>query len=168
MDSDGFRRNSGIPVNSCGICGGIKSIDRNSKTCQENKSTKVQPPQPPQKKEKSILNFFSRNSVQRNTPRVVLPPPVHAAPLQHESIRHPESATPISDGDEVIVDDQPHPFPSALKLMRELKAGVEAIPKDVEPAPLDHPLAAFSGDPAKYVLGIVEDDWEDVLNPRMK
>ena len=52
--------------------------------------------------------------------------------------------------------------------MRELKVGVEAMPKDVEPAPLDHPLAAFSGDPAKCVLGIVENDWEDILNPRMK
>ena len=27
MDSDGFQRNSGILVNSCGICGGLKSIE---------------------------------------------------------------------------------------------------------------------------------------------
>ena len=52
--------------------------------------------------------------------------------------------------------------------MWELKAGVEAIPKDVKPAPLDHPLAAFSGDLAKCVLGTVEDDLEDISNPRMK
>ena len=56
----------------------------------------------------------------------------------------------------------------ALKLMQELKAGVEAMPNDVEPTPLDHPLAAFSGDPAKSVLGVVKVDWEDILNPRMK
>ena len=42
------------------------------------------------------------------------------------------------------------------------------MPKDTEPAPLDHPLAAFSGDPAKCILGVVEDDWEVILNPRMK
>jgi len=40
--------------------------------------------------------------------------------------------------------------------------------KDVEPAPLDHPMAAFLGDLAKCVLGIVEDDYEEVLNPKMK
>ena len=129
--------------------------------------------QPPQKKEKSILSFFSQNYVQQNTPRVVSPPPVHAAPVrphQHESTHHPESTTqtPISDGDKVIVDNQPHPCLITLKLMRELKVGVEAMPKDTEPSPLDHPLAAFSRDPAKCILGIVEDNWEDILNPRMK
>ena len=108
--------------------GGISNLNahRNSKICRENKATKARPPQ---KKEKSILSFFSRNSIQKNTPLVVSPPPVHAARLHH-----PESATPISDGDEVIFDGQPHPCPSALELMRELKARVEAMPKDAEPA----------------------------------
>ena len=119
--------------------------------------------QPLQKKEKSILSFFNWNSVQQNTPRVISPPPVHAAPVrpcQHESTHHPESTTwtPISNGDKVIVDDQPHPCLIALKLMWELKVGVEVMPKDTEPTPLDHPLAAFSGDPAKCILGIVEDN----------
>ena len=128
--------------------GGISNLNvHNSKTCQGNKTTKAQPPQ---KKEKSILNFSSQNSIQHNTPQVISPPPVHAAPLQHESACHPENTTCC-------------PYPSALKLMGELKVGVEAMPKDVEPAPLDHPLAVCLGDPAKGVLGIVEDDWEDIL-----
>jgi len=52
--------------------------------------------------------------------------------------------------------------------MRHLKEKVEEMPKDVELAQLDHPLAAFSGDPANCALGSFEDDWEEVLNPRMK
>ena len=51
--------------------------------------------------------------------------------------------------------------------MQQLKAKMEAMPKDIEPAQLDHPLAAFLGDPANYALGSFEDDWEEVLNPRI-
>ena len=139
--------------------GGISNLNMHQdlKTCWESKATKAQPPQ----KEKSTLSFFSQSSVQQNTPQVVLPPPVHATPLQHESTCHPESITPpIFNGDKVIVDNQLCPCPSALKLMWELKVGVEAMPKDVEPTLLDHPLAAFSGDLTKCVLENVEDNWD--------
>jgi hypothetical protein len=56
--------------------------------------------------------------------------------------------------------NQPRPCPSASKLMRQLKVKVEAMLKDVEPAQLDHPLAAFSGNSANCALGSFEDDWE--------
>lgn len=133
--------------------------------CKENKAANA--PLPPQKKEKSLFSFFTRKTIQQNTPRVTSPPPVHAAPFLPESI--------VSDcqGADVGVNQPhgPHPSscPSALKLMQHLKAKIEAMPKDIAlTAQLDHPLAAFSGDPAEYVLGDFEDDWEEVLNPRMK
>ena len=53
--------------------------------------------------------------------------------------------------------------------MQQLKAKIEAIPNDIAPpAQLDHPLAAFSGDPADCIQGSFKDDWEEVLNLRMK
>ena len=63
--------------------GGISNLNvhRDLKACRGNKTTKAQPPQ---KKEKLILSFFSRNSVQQTTPRVVSPPPhrVYGLPIR--------------------------------------------------------------------------------------
>jgi len=52
--------------------------------------------------------------------------------------------------------------------MQQLKAKVEAMPKDVDLAQLDHPLAALSEDPADCVLRSFEDGWEEGVNPRMR
>jgi hypothetical protein len=128
----------------------------------ENKVTNVQPLQ---KKGKSILSFFTQKLIQQNTYQVNSPPSVHATPFLHESTCHKESITLISNGNEAIVADQPCPCPSALKLMQQLKVKVEAMPKDVKPAQLDHPLAAFSGDPANCALRSFENDWEEILSP---
>ena len=78
--------------------------------------------------------------------------------------------TPVSDCQGAVVGvNRPHPCPIAFKLMQELKAKIEAIPNNIAPpAQLDHPLVAFSGDPADCVQGGFKDDWEEVLNPRMK
>ena len=143
------------------------NVHRDSKTCKENKATNVLPPQ---KKDKSLLSFFSRKTIQENAPQVTLPPPVHATPFPPESICQPRGVTPVSDCQSAVVGvNQPDPCLSALKLMQQLKVKIEAMPKDIAlPTQTDHPLAAFSGDPANCILGGFEDDWEEVLNPRMK
>lgn len=148
--------------------GGMSNLNahQGSKTCKENKAANALAPQ---KKEKSLFSFFSRKTVQQNTPRVTSPPLVHATPFLPESICHP-SVAPASDCQDAVAGaDQPLSCPSAVKLMEKLKAKIEAMPKDIVPtAQLDHPLAAFLGDPANCILGGFEDDWEEVLNPRMK
>jgi hypothetical protein len=57
--------------------------------------------------------------------------------------------------------------PMAVKLLRELQAGVERIPADKPEAPPSHRLSAFSVDPSGCI-GQGNDDWEDTLNPMMK
>ena len=77
---------------------------------------------------------------------------------------------PVSNCQGAVVGiNRPHPCPIAFKLLQELKVKIEALPNDIAPpTQLDHPLAAFSGDPADCVQGGFEDDWEEGLNPRMK
>ena len=77
---------------------------------------------------------------------------------------------PVSNCQGAVVGiNRPHPCPIAFKLLQQLKVKIEALPNDIAPpAQLDHPLAAFSGDPVDCVQGGFEDDWEEVLNPRMK
>ena len=57
--------------------------------------------------------------------------------------------------------------PMAVKLLRELQAGVERIPADKPKAILSHRLSAFGVDPSSCI-GQGDDDWEDILNPMMK
>ena len=58
---------------------------------------------PPQKKEKSLLTFFSQNTIQQNAPWVASPPPVHAAPILPETIRDPRGVMPVSDCQGAVV-----------------------------------------------------------------
>ena len=149
--------------------GGMSNLNahRDSKTCRENKTANTLPPQ---KKDKSLLSFFSQKTIQQNAPRVASPPPVHTAPILPETICDPRGVMPVSNCQGAVVGiNRPHPCPIAFKLLQQLKVKIEALPNDIAPpTQLDHPLAAFSGDPADCVQGGFEDDWEEVLNPRMK
>ena len=88
--------------------GGISNLNvhQDSKTCQENNATKTQPLQ---KKEKSILNFFSQNSVQQNTPQVVSSPPVHTAPVLSDLTSMKALATQKAQ--------LKHPYPMGIGLL---------------------------------------------------
>ena len=72
--------------------GGMSNLNvhRDSKTCRENETANTLPPQ---KKEKSLLTFFSQKMIQQNAPRVASPPPVHAA----ETSCDPRGVMPVSD-----------------------------------------------------------------------
>jgi hypothetical protein len=72
------------------------------KMCRENKATNMLCLK---KKDKSLLSFFTWKPVQQNTPCVISPPPVHAAPILHESTCHSTILTPISNGVEVFGAD---------------------------------------------------------------
>ena len=60
------------------------NVHRDSKTCRENKTTNTLPPQ---KKEKSLLTFFSQKTIQQNTPQVASPPKTHHARMFLSSVR---------------------------------------------------------------------------------
>ena len=55
----------------------------------------------------------------------------------------------------------------AVKLLRELQAGVERIPEDKPKAILSHRLSVFGVHPSSCI-GQGDDDWENILNPMMK
>jgi hypothetical protein len=111
----------------------------------------------PQTMDDNLVQSNTRTKIAHvYTPRINSPQPVQAVLSLYEST----CVSPISDGDEAMAD-QPRPCPSTLKLMRQLKAKVDAMPKDVEPVHMNYPLAAFSGNSANCALGSFEDDWED-------
>ena len=84
------------------VTGGMSNLNahRDSKTCRENETANTLPPQ---KKEKSLLTFFSQKTIQQNAPRVASPPPVHAAPILPETIRDPRGVMPVSDCQGAVV-----------------------------------------------------------------
>ena len=74
---------------------------RASKTCRENKTASTLPPQ---KKEKSLLTFFSQKTIQQNAPQVASPPPVHAAPILPETtVCDPRGVMPVSNCQGAVV-----------------------------------------------------------------
>lgn len=64
--------------------------------------------------------------------------------------------------------DGPEPCPNALKLLKSLKKSMKLIPEDVPLAQPNHPLAVFFENPVGCEGQDYDDDWEEVLNPKMK
>ena len=85
-------------------------------------------------REVTFYPFLAEKPHKKNAPRVTSPPPVHAAPFLPESNCHSRGVTPVSDCQGAVVGvNQPHPCPSTLKLMQQLKVKIEAMPKDIAP-----------------------------------
>ena len=97
-------------------------------------------------------SFFALRT-QKVAPTVTAPPHIH-----------PNSITTPKITISTVISPTPKPLaskgdPLALQLLSSLQHQINFLPWDTEQAAIDHPLAAFSGDPVECVRD-GEDAWE--------
>ncbi|KDR76610.1 hypothetical protein GALMADRAFT_139524 [Galerina marginata CBS 339.88] len=159
--------------------GGYRNLELHiaSKACKDRHKAAAKP----EKKSKSLLSFFgSQKPTKPVVPRVKSPPLVHAdaitpidtpgqippllSPQEIQSRHLTQPIVPI--GNELASQECPH----ALGILRRLQEKLASIPNETALAGPDHPLAVFSEHPVECAnrAGRPEDDWEEILNPKMK
>ena len=146
------------------------NVHRNSKVCKDSQQARqlIQP------QANLLLNFFSRKTSQdttnTNTTCSLLPATVGLPLPQPVQGQLP---TPSVDppGTDLLIKgagDSPEPCPNVLRLLKRLKESMELIPKDIPLAQPNHPLAVFFRNLVRSEGWDYDDNWEEVLNPKMK
>ena len=121
----------------------------------------------PKEKRNGLLHAFFRPKATANPSTISAPLPIHAPEVPSAASLTEDNAEPQSLPSTILdvaldMIEGENACPMAVKLLRELQAGVERIPADKPEAPPSHRLSAFSVDPSGCI-GQGNDDWEDIL-----
>ena len=154
-----------------------------SKACKYRQKAAAQP----ENKSKSLLSFFGPwKLTKHNVPQVASPPLVHADPIQpielpgpsfpppnlqkQQEIQDEHVATLVQTDDNGSLFNKSQGCEHAVEILQKLQEKMESIPKEIPLAGPEHPLAIFSEHLAECAngAGIPENDWEEILNPKMK
>jgi hypothetical protein len=133
---------------------GSKNLDmhRGSKACRTEREKKTQARRKPKEKRNGLLHSFFRPKTAMNPSTVSVPLPIHAPEIplaasltENDAEPHSSPATTLGVALDAVSNDLDRDAcPMAVKLLHELRAGVERILPSKSEAALSHRLSAFS------------------------